>query len=228
MATVPTAHDSQPGGEEATDGQTKDTQEFVPPFPERIDLFSPPKVVIPVVTKDAEPAEEQTEDVAPQTPPALRLLGFVEVEGLKALLTVEGELQVVTIGDSVSGVEIIAVEAPIVTLKHGDNQFQLNLFQQEWFHSAGDTSPAFERGRTFGGYPVKSFQDAGQPGAHQLPELPGLPATGASAESSWGDLPGLPAADPSDLGSLDLPSFDDDPESSVSLDLPRLPRSNEE
>jgi hypothetical protein len=114
------------------------------------DLFAPPKIVVPVVTAEPEPEPEPEPVPQPiveepkkqKSVPQLRLVGFVEVEGLKALLSVEGRLQVVTIGDSqdgLQGLQIIAIEPPAVTLKHGEDgeEFQMNLYEQPWFHPAG-------------------------------------------------------------------------------------------
>ena len=220
----------EPASDETpVDSVIDQTEATTPPLPESMDLFSPPTVVIPVVTKEPElktepepevveePVEEERETTPP---PPLRLLGFVEVDGLKALLTVEGKLNVVTIGDSVSGVEIIAVEAPTVTLRHGTEEFQMNLFEQEWFHAASPTGPLTGRQRTFGGKQVRASgqSQGGFPGG--MPALPGM-SQQRDGQEVIPEMPGFPGSenegglsnfggDADEGGFPALPGFGDD------------------
>jgi len=236
LATLPNpdGQSNQPRETKATKAQVT-TEKFATPPADAVDLFTPPKFVIPVVTKEPEPKDEpeaakEPAEVESDTPPPLRLLGFVDVDGLKALLSVNGSLNIVTIGDSVSNVEIIAVEAPYVTLRHGTEEFQLNLFEQEWFHAANPTGPVMGRQRSFGRKPVRS---AGSFGVSRIPQPPGsrhrgsvgalqLPAVPsfAGSDNQVGGLPGLPGFKRESQGGLpDLPRFGEEGYGS----LPRLP-----
>ena len=158
------------------------------PFPEVGDLFAPPKVVVPVVTPEPEVERQPQPEAVERKPdgkplPQLRLVGFVEVEGLKALLSVEGKLNVVTIGDTAEGLKIIAIEPPAVTLKHGDDgkEFQMNLFDQPWFYPADGGAPD----RKIGGSPVLPRNSA-------APAPPGIGATGMGNIGKPGAPPSVP------------------------------------
>jgi hypothetical protein len=190
-----------------------------PSLPAMDDLFAPPKVVVPVVTREPEvqpqvrPAETPPAQPEKKPLPQLRLVGFVEMEGLAALLAIEGKLNALTIGDAPEGLQILAIEPPAVTLRQGDDgeEFQLNLYEQPWFHQPGaqrkkpggksiiPPAPTSGRGLTAAtsgttqanATPAAGFGPSlsapglqGPPGAGLPPGMPGLPAFGAPSSPS--------------------------------------------
>jgi hypothetical protein len=203
----------------ANDLQAEGEDTFIPPFPENVDYFSPPEVVFPLVPDEpeaevAEPepepvAEVQQEDRVPASnppPPPLRLVGFVEVDGLKALLSVDGKMTVTTIGDSVGGLEVLAVEPPAVVLKHGEEEICMNMFEQEWVHKPVTRGPLFGSGSNRGGSPARTTRPQGRrlPGADaSMPTVPGQSELG---EPMTPDLPevGEPETDLPELPRLPL------------------------
>ncbi len=99
------------------------TADYTPPFPEKIDFFSPPELDEP--------------DVVVPTPGAqgdrgIRVLGFVQLEGepRRVVIEVAGELCIAEAGDEVHGVKIVAVNDPDVTLQRGGRSWSLALFDQ--------------------------------------------------------------------------------------------------
>ena len=106
------------------------------------DLFAAPKAA-PIVFKEPERKPEPESVVAelpkPEQapPPVLRLIGFSEMDELKALLSINGKLNIIALRETVEGVELVAMEPPLVTLKHGETEIKINLMEQPWFHVAG-------------------------------------------------------------------------------------------
>lgn len=88
---------------------------YEPPFPDRTDLFVPPKRVGGAPT-DHGPAEASVE-----------LLGFVRVDQLKAVLSINGEVAPMAAGESRSGVDVISINPPNVLLQRGRQRWQATL-----------------------------------------------------------------------------------------------------
>ena len=133
--------------------KTKGTPEFIPPFPENIDMFAPPKTpptpAKPEPEKTAEPAPAPAPTAAPVTPekklrPPLRLVGFVNVASPKALLSLDGKLSAVQTGETIQEVEVLAIEPPCVTLKFDDEEYSINLLERsvEGVRTSMRTTPA--------------------------------------------------------------------------------------
>jgi hypothetical protein len=113
--------------------------------------------------------------------PKLRLVGFVEVDGLQALLSVDNKLNIVTVGEDTEGIQIVAIDPPMLTLKHahGQNELQLNLYDQPWTHQPAERRPVGGKGT--------SIPNVGGP----LPVAPPTPATPA-----FGGAPATPPVVP--------------------------------
>ena len=92
------------------DAKTKTSPEaatFTPPFPQRDELFQPPNHK--GLTK-AQRDEVRTEVV---------LKGFVNVDGTKALVSVNGKVAAMAVGDTQFGIEVVSIAPPQVTLQRG-------------------------------------------------------------------------------------------------------------
>ncbi|MBX7168055.1 MAG: hypothetical protein K1X74_17095 [Pirellulales bacterium] len=93
--------------------------EFQPPYPERDDYFKRPEIA----------KVARTDSAARDS--AVELKGFVDVEGLKALVTIDGLLTTVAQGEQHSGIEIIEVAPPKVIFQRGRVRWTEALFQQQ-------------------------------------------------------------------------------------------------
>jgi hypothetical protein len=150
-------------------------------------LFALPKVVIPEVKPEPEPEPELPPEPVIEQPkkekplPQLRLIGFAEAERLTALLSVDGKLNIVTIGDAAEGLQVIAIEPPVLTLKHGDegDELQMNLYEQAWSHAAGTVASG---GSAVGGLPAGS----------SLPHPAGIGAPGRQGGATGANSPAPP------------------------------------
>jgi hypothetical protein len=88
---------------------------YVPPFPDRVDLFVPPKRQGGVVLK-----EGGTED-------AVELLGFIRLDKQQVVLSVNGQLTRIAEGDTQYGIEVISIQPPKVVLQRGRQRWQASL-----------------------------------------------------------------------------------------------------
>jgi hypothetical protein len=125
----------------------------------------------------------------------VQLLGFVDVLGLKSLLSKTNTLQVVRLADEASDVQVVAVEAPAVTVQQGDEQNELRLFELPGFRNP--TSVFDVAGKKFGGQDVRGLGAAqvpgihfGGPGANGEPNLPSFPGA-QMLEAAPGAIPGI-------------------------------------
>jgi hypothetical protein len=64
--------------------------------------------------------------------PKLRLLGFSKVDGVKALVELNGDVQAVQPGDVIEGVQVVSVEPPNVTFQFTSSRWVTKLFDQPW------------------------------------------------------------------------------------------------
>jgi hypothetical protein len=88
---------------------------FEAPFPDRVDLFLPPK-------REGGPAASQDAGDG-----SVELVGFVKLDRLRALLSVNGELAPVAEGGTQFGIEVISVKPPNVVLQRGRQRWQASL-----------------------------------------------------------------------------------------------------
>lgn len=182
------------------DKSASKSDEFVTPFEENLDFFSPPKMVIPI-------APDEPEETPSGELPPLRLVGFVGDDGDKALVSVDGKAHLVTAGKQLNGVEIVSVKSPDVELRWGETKLTLNFFKPsktDRAHAGQMPSAAFSPGLSNVGQrpnrqnPMNAA--APRPAAPRppiaLPSLPGLPTGGASTSTDLSDFPDLGAGPP--------------------------------
>jgi hypothetical protein len=89
--------------------------QYQPPFPDRVDLFVPPKRQGPARVKEGE-----TED-------HVELLGFVRVDRPEVVLSVNGQIAAIPEGDTEMGVEVISIQEPKVVLQRGRQRWQASI-----------------------------------------------------------------------------------------------------
>ena len=80
---------------------------YQPPYPERSQLFQSPKV------RRSSLAQRGTRRNAQR----VQLKGFVNLDGIRAILVVNGETNSMAAGDVSEGIEVISIEPPRVTLQ---------------------------------------------------------------------------------------------------------------
>ena len=107
---------------EKSAGGPGETDEVRGPFAENLNLFTPPKMIIPFET------DEDEFDLTGDLPP-IRLVGFVGATGDKAMMTIEGNIHLVTAGERISGIEIVSVESPKVGLRWGETELMLDFYK---------------------------------------------------------------------------------------------------
>jgi hypothetical protein len=88
---------------------------YQPPFPDRVDLFVPPKRLGGVRLKEGE-----SED-------AVELLGFVRVDRPQVVLSINGEVHPIYEGATQFGIEVISIQPPKVVLQRGRQRWQASL-----------------------------------------------------------------------------------------------------
>jgi hypothetical protein len=91
--------------------------EFVPPYPERTDLFAPPK----------RPNLEAVVRENGQSSASLVLKGFVNVDGPRAILLIDRNLATLAVGDEKFGVQVVSIEPPQITLQRGRERWTESL-----------------------------------------------------------------------------------------------------
>ncbi|HZZ73529.1 MAG TPA: hypothetical protein VFE24_14850 [Pirellulales bacterium] len=89
---------------------------FHAPFPQREELFQPPNHK--GLTK-AQRDEVHTEVI---------LKGFVNVDGTKALLSINGKVASMSAGETQFGVELVSIAPPQVTLQRGRVRWTESLY----------------------------------------------------------------------------------------------------
>lgn len=88
---------------------------YEPPFPERLDLFIPPK-------RDRQSARAQDQ------PGNVQLIGFASVENRQVVLSViDGEVHPIAEGEVCCGVEVLSIKQPAVVLQRGREKWQVTL-----------------------------------------------------------------------------------------------------
>jgi hypothetical protein len=186
-------------------------------LPDIGELFALPKVVVPTVKQpEPEPAPVEAPVVVEQPvqkevpPPPLRLVGFAQIDGLAALLQVDGKMNVASVGQSIQGVQVVAIAPPIITLKHGERELSMDLLTQPWFHPAGELFDSPQGPQRTGG-PRRNPPTTRQNG----PSLPSIPAPARSAMPPIPDptrlsgtsqpIPPAPSVTPPALPGVNLP-----------------------
>ena len=92
-----------------------DALSYEPPFPERLDLFVPPK-------RERQTARSKNREGN------VELIGFATVEGREVVLSIiDGSVYSLAEGDIHSGVEVISIKQPAVVLQRGREKWQVSL-----------------------------------------------------------------------------------------------------
>lgn len=89
--------------------------QYQPPFPDRIDLFVAPK------------RQGGAHSPAGESLEAVELLGFVNVDQPRAVLSINGTIAPIAAGAAQYGVEVISVQPPMVVLQRGRQRWQATL-----------------------------------------------------------------------------------------------------
>ncbi|MBI1313885.1 hypothetical protein GC176_21540 [bacterium] len=112
-----------------TSDMTQDA--FAPPFPENIDFFSPQ--ILESIEQPPVPAIAAVESAAEELAKLdLLIIGFVQVEGEspKAMLHLNGKLEIVAAGELLGDLEIVGVDEPRVSVRHANQQLEFALCHQ--------------------------------------------------------------------------------------------------
>lgn len=89
---------------------------FEPPFPERTNLFQAPKRQKIGRTKSNGQLETSVE-----------LLGFVNVDGQRVALSIDGLVTTIAEGGEAFGIEVISIQPPSVFLRRGKQRWQASF-----------------------------------------------------------------------------------------------------
>ncbi len=89
---------------------------FEPPFPDRTNLFQAPKRQ----GRRSSVANDKSES-------AVQLLGFVDVNGPRVALSIDGLVTTAAEGDTHFGIEVISIKPPAVLLQRGRQRLQVTL-----------------------------------------------------------------------------------------------------
>jgi hypothetical protein len=100
---------------DAAAAQPPSTATYEAPFPERLELFAPPKRVV-----SEGPAGNTSEE-------SVTLLGFIHVDRERAILDFNGQSLPVAEGETHFGVEIVSIRPPAVVLQRGRERWQTSL-----------------------------------------------------------------------------------------------------
>jgi len=92
-----------------------DSAQFTPPFPERVELFEPPKRAQSTIKRDDEHGE------------TVELKGFINVDQPRVILSIDGVVSPVPEGGEKYGVRVIAIQPPSVVLQRGRNRWTATL-----------------------------------------------------------------------------------------------------
>jgi hypothetical protein len=102
------------------DGESKPTNatvtaQFAPPFPERLELFEPPKRAQGNVRRDDESGD------------TVELKGFINVNQPRVVLSIDGVISPIAEGGEKYGVQVISIQPPTVVLQRGRSRWTATL-----------------------------------------------------------------------------------------------------
>lgn len=89
---------------------------YEPPFPDRVDLFAPPK-------QGARNARQTTEDTAD----SVVLMGFANLGEPRALLAINGVVKPLSDGEEAFGVQVISITPPRAVLQRGRSRWTASI-----------------------------------------------------------------------------------------------------
>jgi hypothetical protein len=96
-------------------------EKYVGPFPHRTNPFALPNADNAATAAKLRVTVKQAEE---------RLLGFIDVDGRKALLQIDGQVWAARPGDSRNGIEVVDIAPAQVTLRRDGATWQLSLHEQ--------------------------------------------------------------------------------------------------
>ena len=89
--------------------------QFSPPFPDRTELFEPPKRGQGNVRRDEEHGE------------SVELKGFINVDQPRVVLSIDGVISPIAEGGEKYGVQVISIQPPSVVLQRGRSRWTATL-----------------------------------------------------------------------------------------------------
>jgi hypothetical protein len=95
--------------------QTVASKPFTPPFPDRIDLFEPPKRAQSTVRRDDEVGA------------TVELKGFINVDEPRVVLSIDGVIAPIPEGGEKYGVQVISIDPPAAVLQRGRTRWTAKL-----------------------------------------------------------------------------------------------------
>lgn len=110
LATTPPAANAASGASQAVASTP-----FSPPFPDRVDLFEPPNRARGTVHRDDEFGE------------SVELKGFINVQGPRVVLLIDGVIAPIAEGGEKYGVQVISIDPPSVVLQRGRRRWTATL-----------------------------------------------------------------------------------------------------
>jgi hypothetical protein len=88
---------------------------YTPPFPERQELFQPPQRALNTARREDEHGE------------TVELKGFIDVDGPRVILSIDGVISSVPEGGEKYGVQVISIDPPTVVLQRGRRPWTATL-----------------------------------------------------------------------------------------------------
>ena len=92
-------------------------ERFVPPYPDRRELFVPPDGVHPELARAVR-----------RRAGSIRLKGFVQVDGLRALVEIDDEVAALAVGETHRGVRVLEIRPPEATFQRGSRRWTISLW----------------------------------------------------------------------------------------------------
>jgi hypothetical protein len=89
--------------------------QFSPPFPDRLELFEPPKRAQGTVRRNDELGA------------TVELKGFINVKEPRVILSIDGVISSVPEGGEKYGVQVISIQPPTVVLQRGRDRWPATL-----------------------------------------------------------------------------------------------------
>ncbi len=89
---------------------------YEPPFPERMDLFVAPKRL-----------GRGSKNSPDGFGNSVELLGFVNVNGQRVVLSIDGLVSPLAVGSEQAGIEVISIQPPVAVLQRGRQRWQVTL-----------------------------------------------------------------------------------------------------
>jgi hypothetical protein len=89
--------------------------QFTPPFPDRFELFEPPKGAQGTVRREDQSGE------------TVELKGFVNVDRPRVVLSIDGVISPIHEGGEKYGVQVISIQPPSVVLQRGRSRWTATL-----------------------------------------------------------------------------------------------------